>query len=631
VPRPSVAFSRSAPLRLEPDARAPDWESWAAWADKQDRPLAVDLFAGGGGLSLGLEDAGFRVALAVDHDKWSVETHAANFQGLSVQLDLSEPAGEARLIELLHQRDIALVAGGPPCQPFSRAGRSAIRYFVGLGKRAAYDERRDLWQVWLRIVLAVQPQAVMLENVPDMALGDDLGVVRRIVEALQGAGYETHLDIVEAPEYGIPQHRQRLILVALREEVAPFAWPVPTERVSTWEAIGDLPALGESVGAEVLPYRKRSRTLFQERARSSLSPEQLRFVHDHVTRAVRDDDREAFRLMGPNTRYSDLPDHLKRYRDDTFDDKYKRHGRDELARSITAHIAKDGYWYIHPTEERTLSVREAARLQTFPDRYRFAGTRTHAYKQIGNAVPPLLAERIGRQILVALGSALPEAPRPHPVGAKTPPVHFASGVLRDARAMLDDWAEMDALGAPWRHRTDIWPALVSSVLTAGQRADDGTVDIVLWQAPTPGDLTREWLEDSGLPPGNRKALARLLPAAERWRRQQEPSAKEEEPWWSGAALLPAEADRFACLAFGADVLLTTTAPMRVAARVTGRPVDKVDRLTAGRLALAEIVGGGQRAADRMAAVAALGRVVCTAELPDCGACPLAVLCRESHL
>lgn len=198
--------------------------------------------------------------------------------------------------------------------------------------------------------------------------------------------------------------------------------------------------------------------------------------------------------------------------------------------------------------------------------------------------------------------------------------------------MLDNWAGMDALGAPWRHQTDVWPALVSSVLTAGQRADDGTVDVVLWQAPTPGHLTEEWLQDSGLPPGNRKALARLLPAAERWRQQQDgPPSEDDEPWWSGATLLPAEADRFACLAFGADVLLTTTAPMRVAARVTGRPVDKIDRLTDGRLALAEIVGGGERAAARMAAVAALGRVVCTVELPDCGACPLAILCRESRL
>lgn len=624
-------MTRSAPLLLEPDPRAPEWSTWVEWARKQKRPLAVDLFAGGGGLSLGLEEAGFRVAFGADHDKHAMQTHAANFQGLSAQLDLADPAVEKRVIDLLKQVPVALLAGGPPCQPFSRAGRSAIRFLVDQGKRAAYDDRRDLWKVWLRIALAVKPKAVMLENVPDMALGDDLGVVRQIVEALQAGGYETHLDIVEAPDFGVPQHRQRLILVALKDEVAPFAWPAPVPKVTIWEAIGDLPALGDGVGASELPYLKQKRTPFQERARHGMPPGQVRMVYDHVTRAVRDDDREAFALMGPNTRYSHLPDHLKRYRDDTFDDKYKRHGKDELARSITAHIAKDGYWYIHPTEERTLSVREAARLQTFPDWYRFAGTRTHAYKQIGNAVPPLLAERIGRQILVALGLA--KAPTTKAVtlpAGKQPPVHFSSSTLHDAREALDEWARRDRLGASWRHRTDIWPALVSSILVGGQRADDGTVSMILWELPDPGALTQEYLDASDLPASNRKALARLLPVSAAWRCEQRDGADENEPWWSHVNLNPSETDRFACLAFGRDVLLTTTAPMRVAARVTGRPVDKIDRLTDGRLALAEIIGGGPRAADRMAAVAALGRAVCVAEQPDCRSCPLALLCREAR-
>ena len=625
----TVKYRRSAALALEPDPRAPDWEGWPNWAARQTRPLAVDLFAGGGGLSLGLEDAGFRVALAVDHDEWAVQTHAANFQGLSAQLDLFDPSEERRLIELLRQADVALIAGGPPCQPFSRAGRSAIRFLVEQGKRAAHDERRELWRVWLRIVLAVRPRAVLLENVPDMALGDDLAVVRVIVDALQDAGYQTHLDIVEAPEYGVPQHRQRLILVALRDQHRPFEWPVPVGRVTIWDAIGDLPALGEGTGRDVLPYRKRKRTGFQDRARAGLRDGDRSVVYDHVTRAVRDDDREAFRLMKSHTRYGDLPEELRRYRADTFNDKYKRHGKTELARSITAHIAKDGYWYIHPVEERTLSVREAARLQTFPDWYRFAGNRTHAYRQIGNAVPPLLAEHIGRAVLAALSAADP-APGPvRPPGAKPVPRHFPVELLREARTRLDAWAARDVLGAPWRHATDAWPALVSTVL-GSVRADDGTVGMLLWQLPTPDHLTSDALQDPGLPAGVRKALGRLLPAVAAWREEQ-PHDEESPtaPWWDAVTLLPAEAERFACLALQAPVLLTTQAPMRVAARVTGRPVDKVDRLTDGRLALAELIGGGERAAGRMAAIAALGRGVCTVQEPDCKACPLVLLCRAS--
>jgi len=593
--------------------------------------LAVDLFAGGGGLSLGLEDAGFRVAIAADHDRWSVRTHAANFQGLSAELDLSSPQVETRLIGLLKTAPIALIAGGPPCQPFSRAGRSAIRYLVAEGRRKAHDERRDLWRVWLRIVLAVRPRSVLLENVPDMALGDDLTVVRLIVDALQDDGYETHLDIIEAPEYGVPQHRQRLILVALRGEERPFEWPAPVDRVSIWDAIGDLPSLGDGCGDDTLPYLKRVRTSFQDRARDGMHPSDKNVVYDHVTRAVRDDDRAAFRLMTPDTRYSDLPEELRRYRADTFDDKYKRHGKNELARSITAHIAKDGYWYIHPVEERTLTVREAARLQTFPDWYRFTGNRTHAFRQIGNAVPPLLAERIGRAILTALGETESFTPGARSPAAKPVPRHFQAQALREARHRLDTWAVRDALGAPWRHPTDPWPALVSSVLLSG-KADDGTVSMILWKLPTPAHLTPQSIEELAVSGGARNALTRLLPAVGAWNADNaDQAARHGHAWWEAAKLLPAEVERFACLALGSGVLLTTQAPVRVAARVTGRPVDKVNRLTDGRLALAEIIGGGERAPARMATVAALGRSVCTPDEPDCGACPLSLLCRESAL
>ncbi len=621
-----VKVKRSTALRLDPDPRAPTWKTWVEWAKKQTRPLAVDLFCGGGGLSLGLEDAGFRVALAADHDPWSIETHSANMQGLAVEMDLSDEAEERRLVRLLKRADITLIAGGPPCQPFSRAGRSAIRHLVKEGKRDPIDERKDLWQVWLRIVLAVQPKAVMLENVPDLALGDDLRVVRSIVGKLEEAGYETHIDVVEAPELGVPQHRQRFILVALKSDTA-FEWPSPRPRVNIWQAIGDLPPLGEGTGADDLPYKKPI-TPFQRRARLGVPDEDAKVVHDHVARAVRDDDREAFRLMTPTTRYSDLPEHLRRYRADTFDDKYKRHGKDELARSITAHIAKDGYWYIHPTEERTFTVREAARLQTFPDWYRFAGNRTHAYRQIGNAVPPLLAERIGRRILIALGHKVVEESNVT-VSGHNPPAHFPRAVLAAARAALDEWAEKDAVACPWRHPCDPWSALISSVL-GNNKVDDGTINYILWQLPSPDELTPQRLTEMAVPKGARTALERLLPVAKAWRAaQRRKESDEKSRWWEAVKLQPAEEARFAVLAFGDDALLTTQPPMRVVARVSGKPVDRVDRLTDGRLALAALVGGGTRAGARMAAVVAIGRAVCTLQDPLCGSCPFVGMCRQA--
>ena len=125
-------------------------------------------------------------------------------------------------------------------------------------------------------------------------------------------------------------------------------------------------------------------------------------IYDHFARPVRQDDLEAFRMMKADTRYSDLPKRLRRYTTDHFDDKYKRLDLKKPSRTITAHIARDGYWYIHPTEHRTLTMREAARIQSFPDRFRFAGTPSHAFRQIGEAVPPLVGRAIGKSLLQSL-------------------------------------------------------------------------------------------------------------------------------------------------------------------------------------------------------------------------------------
>ena len=480
-----VRIAKSSALRLPRHPDAPVRQSWRSWASELEGPIAVDLFSGAGGLSLGLEQAGYTTVLAVDHDEWALETHRANFPGAAIDLDLADPDRADDLMELLGGLEVDLIAGGPPCQPFSRAGRSKIRWLVEEGLRDSVDRRKELWRVFLRAVEEVGPRSVLMENVPDMALGDDLTLVRFITDRLESLGYETEMALVEAWKYGVPQHRQRLIVVATTGGV--FEWPKETQSPTLRDAIGDLPPLGHGTGERVLDY-DGPKSAFQRAARRGVPRSERGVVYDHMTRSVRNDDRKAFVLMGEGMRYADLPDDLRRYRSDIFDDKYNRLTWGDRSRSITAHIAKDGYWYIHPEEHRTLTVREAARIQTFPDWFRFAGSRSHAFQQIGNAVPPSLATAIAKSLREA--SARPAPPK------EVRPSWWRS----ELRRRLIEWG-----GKPqpaWRRAGDPWAVLLGVV--AGGARSPATLsagDELLARVPTPKAA-------ASLTPARRRRMAR---------------------------------------------------------------------------------------------------------------------------
>ena len=428
-----VKLLRSDDLQLEShrDGCTEDtFADWCALRRSTGERLAVDLFSGAGGLSLGLHEAGWAVALAVDTDSKALQTHRHNFSGLALSRDLGDPAQRRELLQMLHGTEIDLVAGGPPCQPFSRAGRSKIRSLVLAGHRAADDHRRELWKAFLEMALEIRPRAVLMENVPDMGFGDDFLVIRTMIAELEQAEYHCELRLVDTWAHGVPQHRKRLILLA-RLDSNCFAWPKPVAQTNIEDAIGDLPELGDSTGGRALPYRRsRGLSAFAQRMRAGM-PREL--VWDHMTRPVREDDREIFSMMDSRTLYTDIPEHLRRYSADTFDDKYKRLGWKELSRTITAHIAKDGYWYIHPAEARTLTVREAARIQTFPDVFRFAGTRSDAFRQIGNAVPPLLGEAAARALAPLDSGSVSQMANP----------------LQEARRDLTEWAKAQRKNTNW--------------------------------------------------------------------------------------------------------------------------------------------------------------------------------------
>jgi DNA (cytosine-5)-methyltransferase 1 len=430
---------------------------------KQEKPLAIDLFCGAGGLSLGLQEAGFNVILGVDKYQPSVETHRAQFGGASVHADLSNPEVIQKIDKALKNIDIDLVAGGPPCQPFSQAGKSKIRHLIKEGTREKNDQRRELWQSFVAVVEALKPRAVLVENVPEIALGDDAIVLRRLVSELEKLGYIIHTRILAAWQYDIPQLRQRLFLVGVEAGVK-FSFPDSVSEVKPKlrDAISDLPSVEAGAKDLILPYAKpRKLNPFQQWCRAGVSAKDKDKIYDHIVRAVRDDDLEAFRLMDHRTRYSDLPEELKRYRDDIFDDKYKRLSWEEPSRSITAHLARDGYWYIHPEQHRCLTVREAARIQSFPDWFRFSGYPSNAYRQIGEAVPPLLGKHLGKAIFDALYNSSQSSNGHIPSGSNG---HVPTNKVSDT---LRKWIKNESLEnmvAPWRKTQNLWSVLLGMTL-----------------------------------------------------------------------------------------------------------------------------------------------------------------------
>lgn len=613
-----VKLQRSDDLRLvrHPDGCTEDtFEQWCAQRLAAGQRLAVDLFSGAGGLSLGLEEAGWTVAVSVDNDEKAVQTHSHNFPGLALDCDLSDPSQRQGLVELLAKTEIDLLAGGPPCQPFSRAGRSKIRSLVAAGHREEHDQRRELWQAFLDVALAVRPRAVLMENVPDMALGDDFAVVRTMVDALERVGYYTEFRLVDAWRYGVAQHRKRLIVLA-RRDVEDFAWPAEQDEQPTLrDAIGDLPNLGDTTGGRELAYSKPRRLpAFAEMMRAGA---RNGVVWDHMTRPVREDDRKIFGMMDASTLYADLPEDLRRYSAETFDDKYKKLDWDSVSRSITAHIAKDGYWYIHPQELRTLTVREAARVQTFPDRFRFAGTRSDAFRQIGNAVPPLL----GRAAATAL--------RPIPTDERSGERQWQSSRWVQARQALSSWAKHQQSGPNWHALPgeSVTPVLAAvAALLMSRSSPPKGADRALATIRGRAKLTRDELDqmqEALQTQAGRQLLERFRPLLPKRKVWTDPEALAE-----ALAMNAAEERTFRLLA-GEDVLLASQATLRVAARVAGSKSDKTNRLSDGRVDLARLVGAGPDAPLRAAALRLLGSTVCKTLSTLCDDCPLRQQCVSS--
>lgn len=599
---------------------------------KEGYTLAADLFAGAGGISLGLEDAGFKVVLGVDHFVDAVKTHRHHFAGMSNDWDLSTEESIDRVAALMKDCEIEVLAGGPPCQPFSKAGRNGIRKLVEEGRREAHDQRRDLWRSYLEIVSKARPKAVIMENVPDMALDDEMFIIRSIIEELEQLGYSVFERVVEFWRYGVPQTRKRLILVAFRDGLD-FSWPESfPQKVTLWNAIGELPEVeggwrpeGGASGWAEYPGAQSS---YQRYMRRRVPEADAHKVFDHITRPVRDDDREAFELMDEDTKYSDLPEHLRRYRTDIYDDKYKRLAENDLSRTITAHISKDGYGFIHPRQPRTITVREAARIQSFPDDFRFNGPPSAAFKQIGNAVPPRGAGAIAAAIVEAL-----EKPQKKKCSAR----EVSSTVSQWYRNMSDE-----RLSMPWLRSTRRWEATLGELILRNCRKK--LVDL-LWPvikslpAPTKDnpDLPKETLEiliDMLEGVGQARRAARLASLADQMKQYPGALWEDEIDRSKLSEITPSEAQMIHLLApavgskgeFKEEHVLATSGMVRLTSRFQSIPSDKKNRGTDGRLSVARMLALNSDSRDAQRGLMELAQSTCTIRKPSCTACPLEQWC-----
>lgn len=577
-------------------------------------PTAVDLFSGAGGLSLGLRDAGFTVLVGADSDPFAVETHTANLGGLGWAGDLTDPDEFLEHLDQWGIGEVDLVAGGPPCQPFSRAGSAKIRDLVRSGGRSAEDPRAGLWNSFMAVVERLRPSVVLIENVPDLPSWDDGAVIVGFYESLRTLGYEVDARILDAFQHGVPQHRARLFIVAT-QGVAGFEWPDPHSPAPTLrDAIADLPPAPAAQRDERSLYFDSPRSSLAKRMRRGMTHENRRVVWDHMTRDVRADDLEAFNLMPQGGTYSDLPAELQRYRTDIFTDKYKRLVWDQVSRSITAHIAKDGYWYIHPDQPRTLSIREAARIQTFPDDFRFAGQPSHRLRQIGNAVPPLLAEAIGVRIREML-----EAP------GKISRRDGLTSFHDDLRSWHDDHARV----FPWRSGgSSAWFVLMAEMCLHRANAErvatmfESLTDL----APTPtamvalGEEAQVRMRALGL--GQRaEVLGEVARALVEDFGGEVPGTELE------LRSLPAVGDYVAqavlCFGFGRRAVLVDTSTSRITGRLFGRSEKRRWQL---RLDLYRLAGPQGPDAAFNHSLLDLGALVCLVGEPRCASCPVRAHC-----
>lgn len=364
------------------------------------RPIGIDLFSGAGGLSLGFEQAGFDIVAAVEIDPIHCATHEYNFpySTMICETVTTLKGKDVRKKANLGDREIDIVFGGPPCQGFSL-----------MGKRVLEDPRNMLVFHFVRLVKELKPKYFLFENVKGLTLGKQRLFLDELIVEFDKCGYDvlSPYEVLNAAEYGVPQDRRRLFLMGARKGLKLPEYPQPSKaKVSVWEAIGDLPdaeLFEELVHSDSVKTGWETTSSYGKKLRN-LEPDETDYSYN------RECDRDAL-TSSMRTDHTLLSQkrflETKQGKTETVSRFHKlemnglcntlRAGTDSARGAFTA--ARP----IHPNLPRVITVREAARLHSYPDWFRLHHTKWHGYRQIGNSVPPLLGRVVAAQIIKALG------------------------------------------------------------------------------------------------------------------------------------------------------------------------------------------------------------------------------------
>jgi DNA (cytosine-5)-methyltransferase 1 len=397
----------------------------------------IDLFAGAGGLSEGFYSQGFTPVAHVEYDKaacFTLKTRLAfHFLKENRKIKLyykylkgeigreqlysyipenvlksvinAEIGAENKRIfdsidDLLRNKNVDLIIGGPPCQAYSVVGRASL-------KHKKDDERTRLYIQYGRFLKKYSPKMFVFENVPGILSAANGQYFRNLQSYYKRLGYKVEAQLLNSFDYGVVQHRQRVIIIGWKKELD-FSYPViPTVAKYYRDSIfSDLPLIKPGENKRIHKYRTKTNDYLQ----TSEIRNGIDFVTQHIARPHNEKDLMIYRLaidyleQGQRLKNDQIPEEMRTQKNiSDFLDRFKV--VDNEPHTMIAHIAKDGHHFIHPDKKqlRSISVREAARIQSFPDNFYFEGIkenqpRTSAFKQIGNAVPPLMAERIAEQI-----------------------------------------------------------------------------------------------------------------------------------------------------------------------------------------------------------------------------------------